>query len=123
MQFRVSELSSRRLLSGFAPPLVSFANMSTLEFDTIDKKGAPTSAEPAPDDFSQGEIVDIGTGQTSAFDAELDHLLQSYVPENEVEKRVRRKADLYLLPMLWIMCVACYIDRSNIVSNTPFAVK
>lgn len=90
--------------------------MSAPKPSTTDDKGVPVTSEPVSDDYAQGEVVDIQMGPTKALDAKLGDALDRYVPETDVEKSVRRKADMYLLPMLWIMCVLCYIDRSNIVN-------
>lgn len=51
----------------------------------------------------------------SAEEFELQQALRNYVPETEAEKKLRRKIDLHLMPMLWIMYVLNYIDRTNIV--------
>jgi hypothetical protein len=47
---------------------------------------------------------------------ELDLALQNYVPGSEEEKKLKRKLDRWMIPMLWWMCVLCYVDRNNIVS-------
>lgn len=52
----------------------------------------------------------------STEDMELQQALRNYVPETEAEKKLRRKIDLHLIPMLWVMYVLNYIDRTNIVS-------
>ncbi|KAF9891253.1 hypothetical protein FE257_004817 [Aspergillus nanangensis] len=44
----------------------------------------------------------------------LDLALHNYVPDTIEEKRLVRKVDLWMIPMLWWMCVLCYIDRNNI---------
>ncbi|RPA87802.1 major facilitator superfamily transporter [Ascobolus immersus RN42] len=41
-------------------------------------------------------------------------LLASYVPGTEEEKKLVRKIDLYLLPILWVMYILNYVDRTNI---------
>ncbi|ORX33302.1 hypothetical protein BD324DRAFT_654251 [Kockovaella imperatae] len=38
----------------------------------------------------------------------------SYVPDSPEEGAMLRKIDLHLLPMLWIMYVFNYVDRTNI---------
>lgn len=38
----------------------------------------------------------------------------AYVPGTDEEKRLVRKIDRHLLPMLWVMYVMNYIDRTNI---------
>jgi hypothetical protein len=53
----------------------------------------------------------------SAEDLELQQALRNYIPETEAEKKLRRKIDLHLMPMLWVMYVLNYIDRTNIVSS------
>jgi hypothetical protein len=45
---------------------------------------------------------------------ELARALANFEPDSEAEKRLVRKIDLYLLPILWIMYVMNYIDRTNI---------
>lgn len=37
-----------------------------------------------------------------------------YVPGTDLEKQLVRKIDRHLLPMLWVMYVMNYIDRTNI---------
>jgi len=48
-----------------------------------------------------------------------------YVPDTDEEKRLVRKIDKRLLPMLWVMYVMNYIDRTNIGVSLPpaFAEK
>lgn len=46
----------------------------------------------------------------------LEVALRNYVPGTLEEKHLVRKVDLWMIPMLWWMCVLCYIDRNNIVS-------
>ena len=41
-----------------------------------------------------------------------------YVPDTDEEKRLVRKIDKRLLPMLWVMYVMNYIDRTNIGVST-----
>lgn len=43
-----------------------------------------------------------------------------YIPDTDEEKRLVRKIDKRLMPMLWVMYVMNYIDRTNIgVSRKP----
>ncbi|KAI0151428.1 allantoate permease [Pestalotiopsis sp. NC0098] len=44
----------------------------------------------------------------------LEVALQNYVPGTPEEQRLVRKVELWMIPMLWWMCVLCYIDRNNI---------
>jgi hypothetical protein len=37
-----------------------------------------------------------------------------YIPDTDEEKRLVRKIDKRLMPMLWVMYVMNYIDRTNI---------
>lgn len=37
-----------------------------------------------------------------------------YVPGTEEEKRLVRKIDLHLMPILWVMYILNYIDRTNV---------
>ena len=69
-------------------------------------------------DLGTGEVLTkLGTGQSQvAIDAGTLEALREYRPDTELEKKLVRKADLLLIPTLWVMCVLCFMDRSNIVS-------
>ncbi|EFQ31585.1 major facilitator superfamily transporter [Colletotrichum graminicola M1.001] len=47
-------------------------------------------------------------------DAELAEALRNYVPGTREEKQLVKKIDLFLMPMLWIMYILNYVDRTNI---------
>jgi hypothetical protein len=47
---------------------------------------------------------------------EANKALQDYVPDTPEEKKLVRKLDMTLMPMLWIMYIFNYVDRTNIVS-------
>lgn len=38
-----------------------------------------------------------------------------YVPDTEEEKKLVRKIDLYILPMMWFMYLMSYMDRTKSV--------
>jgi hypothetical protein len=47
-----------------------------------------------------------------------------YIPDTDEEKRLVRKIDKRLMPMLWVMYVMNYIDRTNIgVSGIPIQLE
>jgi hypothetical protein len=50
---------------------------------------------------------------------ELAEALRNYVPQSAEEKKLVRKIDLFLMPMLWIMYILNYVDRTNIVGFSP----
>lgn len=50
-------------------------------------------------------------------DEEVLAALQSYTPGSAEEKRLVRKMDMVLLPILWWMYILAYLDRGNIVSG------
>lgn len=50
--------------------------------------------------------------------SDLDIALREYVPGSDEEKRLKRKLDRWMIPMLWWMCVLCYVDRNNIVRTS-----
>ncbi|KAK1957566.1 major facilitator superfamily transporter [Colletotrichum sublineola] len=50
----------------------------------------------------------------SEADAELAEALRNYVPGTQEERQLVRKIDLFLMPMLWIMYILNYVDRTNI---------
>ncbi|OJD29111.1 major facilitator superfamily transporter [Diplodia corticola] len=47
-------------------------------------------------------------------DEELEEALRNYVPGSAEEKKLLRKIDLRLMPILWIMYILNYVDRTNI---------
>ncbi|KAK8174535.1 major facilitator superfamily transporter [Phyllosticta citribraziliensis] len=50
----------------------------------------------------------------SQDEAELEEALRNYVPGTSEEKKLVRKIDLLLMPILWIMYILNYVDRTNI---------
>lgn len=54
---------------------------------------------------------------------ELAEALRRYVPHSAEEKKLVRKIDLFLMPILWIMYILNYVDRTNIVSLSPPAPR
>lgn len=49
-------------------------------------------------------------------DSELAEALRNYVPRTADEKKLVKKIDIFLMPILWLMYILNYIDRTNIVS-------
>jgi len=49
-------------------------------------------------------------------DAAIIAALQGYVPDTMEEKRLVRKIDFILLPILWWMYILAHLDRSNIAN-------
>lgn len=47
---------------------------------------------------------------------ELAEALRTYQPGTTEERKLVRKIDFFLMPMLWIMYILNYVDRTNIVS-------
>jgi hypothetical protein len=47
-------------------------------------------------------------------DPEATAVEQEYVPGTAEERRLVRKMDLHLMPILWVMYIFNYIDRTNI---------
>ena len=65
------------------------------------------------------EAVPSHVGQVLSFSKEdnesANAALERYVPGTAEEKRLVRKIDLILLPVLWWMYVLAYVDRGNVV--------
>lgn len=70
------------------------------------KTGAPPIVEvadhPSPPATEVGKVI------------ELDGSGEVYVPDPAREKKLLRKVDFVMIPMLWWMCVLAYVDRNNI---------
>ena len=71
-------------------------------------------AQRIASDPSDGKIPRIQHGE--AEDAAIIAALQSYVPGTVAEKRLVRKIDFILLPILWWMYILAHLDRSNIAN-------
>jgi hypothetical protein len=65
------------------------------------------------DKVSSVQMKEDGAQQA---DNELQQELRNYVPHTTEEKKLVRKIDMFLMPMLWIMYILNYVDRTNIVS-------
>lgn len=46
-----------------------------------------------------------------------------YLPGTEEERRLVRKIDLHLFPMLWVMFCMNYLDRTNIGVRCPSRLR
>lgn len=73
-------------------------------------------------DIVVGEMIDAeeGISKDNNASSDLSAAVQAYVPDTKEEKQLVRKVDIMLMPMLWVMCVLCYVDRNNI-SNAAAA--
>ncbi|RSH85433.1 hypothetical protein EHS25_004829 [Saitozyma podzolica] len=65
----------------------------------------------------ESEYVDHATGQKGAADE------YAYVEDTPEEKQLVRKIDRHLLPMLWVMYIFNYIDRTNIGNAKTGGIK
>lgn len=65
------------------------------------------------------ELAELAAGGETQLKAENDHDFV-YVPNTAAERALVRKIDLHLLPILWLMYVFNYIDRSNIGVSHSF---
>lgn len=64
------------------------------------------------------EMNDVpNKGGADAEEIELQQALRNYIPNTDAEKKLVRKIDMRLIPILWVMYVLNYIDRTNIVSS------
>ncbi|KAK5705938.1 hypothetical protein LTR17_021229 [Elasticomyces elasticus] len=72
----------------------------------VDKAGTSSSiqsdVQQSPKVSAVGEVV------------ELEGYDQLYVQDLAKEKKLLRKIDFIMIPMLWWMCVLAYVDRNNI---------
>lgn len=62
-------------------------------------------------------IPSVAKSGVAAEEVEIAQALQDYRPDTEAERKLVRKIDLRLMPILWIMYVLNYVDRTNIVST------
>ncbi len=70
------------------------------------------------DNLGQVEMDDFPTKEVEVNpeELELQQAIRNYVPNTDAEKKLVRKIDLHLIPILWIMYILNYVDRTNIVS-------
>ncbi|KAK2624928.1 hypothetical protein QTJ16_005297 [Diplocarpon rosae] len=52
--------------------------------------------------------------RATAEDLELQQAIRDYVPGTDAERKLVRQIDLHLVPILWVMYVLNYVDRTNI---------
>ncbi|KAJ9636590.1 hypothetical protein H2204_005190 [Knufia peltigerae] len=74
-------------------------------------------AQEAVVDLKQGQTMLQDMTTTKSYESQenaLDLALQNYIPDTDAEKKLVRKVDLFMVPMLWWMCILCYLDRNNI---------
>lgn len=69
--------------------------------------------------LSEKETVDLkenvnNNSGANVGDAQLAEALRNYVPGTALEKKLVKKIDFFLMPMLWIMYILNYVDRTNI---------
>ncbi|KAK5679242.1 hypothetical protein LTS10_008057 [Elasticomyces elasticus] len=76
------------------------------EQSKVDKTGTTSSIQS---DVQQSPKVS-GVGEV----VELEGYDQLYVQDLAKEKKLLRKIDFIMIPMLWWMCVLAYVDRNNI---------
>lgn len=67
-------------------------------------------SQPELDDKHHNDLVETASGGMKPVMNDGT----AYVPGTDAEKRLVRKIDKHLLPMLWVMYVMNYIDRTNI---------
>jgi hypothetical protein len=60
---------------------------------------------------------------TNQADNELTEALRNYIPGSDDEKKLVRKIDFFLIPILWIMYILNYVDRTNNVSTATAACQ
>lgn len=44
---------------------------------------------------------------------DVSSTVDDYIPGTEAEKKLVRKIDLYILPMMWLMYLLSYMDRTK----------
>ena len=92
----------------------------------LPKKADQANPEDSmPRDISESEIrvvtVEDQPKDTTPED-EITAALREYVPGTKEEKAMIRKVDMFIIPILWLMCILAYIDRNNIVRLASMAL-
>ncbi|KAI9048381.1 hypothetical protein LZ554_007217 [Drepanopeziza brunnea f. sp. 'monogermtubi'] len=75
-----------------------------------------TDSDSKNDELARVEMEDYPSKE-DAMDQEafeLQQAIRNYIPNTDAEKKLVRKIDLHLIPILWIMYVLNYVDRTNI---------
>ncbi|KAH7092299.1 major facilitator superfamily domain-containing protein [Paraphoma chrysanthemicola] len=76
----------------------------------------PVDTEHGQISYRASEKSGAHTHRGEIEDAAILEALQSYVPDTAEEKRLVRKIDFILLPILWWMYILAHLDRSNIAN-------
>jgi hypothetical protein len=84
-----------------------------------------TDSDSKKDELARFEMEDYPTkeGVVDQEAFELQQAIRNYIPNTDAEKKLVRKIDLHLIPILWIMYVLNYVDRTNIVSVLRINVR
>lgn len=69
------------------------------------------------------EQVASNTPDIDHSDEQLERAIADYVPGTDLEKKLVRKVDWFMVPTLWGMCVLCYLNRNNIVSSPSLSSR
>lgn len=77
---------------------------------------ATNQADDKPVAGLEHQVTADSTAQGITADEEMTIAPQNYVPGSDEEKKLVRKIDFVLLPLLWWMYVLAYLDRGNVVS-------
>jgi Ni,Fe-hydrogenase I large subunit len=72
----------------------------------------PKIAQRSPSNEKVSPSIHIREGEAAAIIAALE----SYVPGTAEVKRLVRRIDFVLLPILWWMYILAHLDRSNIAN-------
>jgi hypothetical protein len=70
-------------------------------------------SQPLVDEKQTGQHVEDGYG------AKAGVIGTQYVSGSAEEKKLVRKIDRHLMPMLWVMYIFNYLDRTNIGVSRP----
>lgn len=87
----------------------------------IESKGNPV--ETGVEVIATDKGSDILKPNLLDDDAERAQALAHFDSDTSAERRLVRKLDFILLPVLWIMYVLAYIDRGNVVCTSPLSYK
>lgn len=76
--------------------------------DYLDTKHNDDGPEQVP-------VTDVHDGKRTEFASDINHVAQlGFANSAELEKKVVRRLDTWMLPQLWILYMFNYLNRTNI---------
>lgn len=114
----LSELKFKGARVHHSKLLITLITFRTLRPDTVTMASPDVkmpSVQQTPSLLHGDKNISLNQNK-GVEDAAILEAFQQYIPDTPEEKRLVRKIDFMLLPILWFMYILAHLDRSNIAN-------